>query len=205
MVVRGHLDTSITYIPSHLYYILFELLKNAMRAVCETHAQAETLPELEVVIADGQDEIVVKISDQGGGVARPHVEAGSMWKYGFSTKSNACAFDLEHHGGKVHDAQQAPSAIPTVSTNATIAGFGQGLPISRLYARYFGGDIHLQSMHGYGTDLFIYMCDPSFHCLCAPLRLSTCVFRLTTCGARSNRFESDKCEDSFRRMMREIL
>ena len=95
-----------------------------------------------------------------------------MWKYGFSTKSNA------HHGGKVlRDAQQAPSVIPTVSTNATIAGFGQGLPISRLYARYFGGDIHLQSMHGYGTDVFIYMCDPPFHCLCAPLRLSACVFR----------------------------
>ena len=29
------------------------------------------------------------------------------------------------------------------------------LPISRLYARYFGGDIRVLSMEGYGTDAYI--------------------------------------------------
>ncbi|THG04315.1 hypothetical protein TEA_014865 [Camellia sinensis var. sinensis] len=33
---------------------------------------------------------------------------------------------------------------------ATMAGYGYGIPISRLYTRYFGGDLQTISMEGYG-------------------------------------------------------
>ena len=32
-----------------------------------------------------------------------------------------------------------------------------GLPISRVYARYFGGDLHIVSMEGHGTDAFLHV------------------------------------------------
>ena len=38
---------------------------------------------------------------------------------------------------------------PTVEDSPVVlAGYGYGLPISRLYARYFGGDLQIISMEG---------------------------------------------------------
>ena len=42
-------------------------------------------------------------------------------------------------------------------TKAPLAGYGYGLPLSRLFARYFHGDLILNSYEGYGTDTVIFM------------------------------------------------
>ena len=72
-----------------------------------------------------------------------------IWSYLFTTADPAIleAMLETSDGGPVRD----------FDTASPLAGLGYGLPISRNYARYFGGDLVIMSMEGYGTDGFIYL------------------------------------------------
>lgn len=52
------------YVPSHLYHMLFELFKNAMRAVVEHHDQdtSDKLPPIKVLVVRGKEDICVKVN-----------------------------------------------------------------------------------------------------------------------------------------------
>ena len=49
------------------------------------------------------------------------------------------------------------SSLGDHGTDTPLAGLGYGLPISRSYARYFGGDLNIMSMEGHGTDAFLHL------------------------------------------------
>lgn len=125
-------DLNFMYVPGHLSHMLFETLKNSLRAVVETHGQdKEDFPVTKVVVAEGKEDITIKISDEGGGIPRSAIPL--VWTYMYTT------------------VDQTPSLDPDFNQSdfkAPMAGFGYGLPISRLYARYFGGDLKLISMEG---------------------------------------------------------
>uniref|UniRef100_I3KPA9 Protein-serine/threonine kinase n=1 Tax=Oreochromis niloticus TaxID=8128 RepID=I3KPA9_ORENI len=125
---------TIVYVPSHLYHMLFELFKNAMRATIETHESSKNLPPIKVMVSLGDEDLTIKVSDQGGGVAFRRIE--NLFSYMYST---------------------APAPPIGDQKRPPLAGFGYGLPISRLYAKYFQGDLQLYSMEGYGTDAVIYL------------------------------------------------
>lgn len=131
LVCNPHLN--FMYVPGHLSHMLFETLKNSLRAVVERFGQdRQEFPVTKVIVAEGKEDITVKISDEGGGVPRSAIPL--VWTYMYTT---------------VH---RTPNLDPDFDKNdfkAPMAGFGYGLPISRLYARYFGGDLKLISMEGY--------------------------------------------------------
>ena len=142
MQLEGALDIAIAYIPEHLHYIFFELLKNSMRAVAERHREnPDEMEPISVVFADGTEDVAIKISDKGGGIARRGMER--LWTYTFTTAGNT--------GEKLAQIQSGAGGGPIM------AGFAHGLPLSRIHARAFGGDLHVMSMQGHGTDIFVHI------------------------------------------------
>jgi pyruvate dehydrogenase kinase 2/3/4 len=55
VTIHGRLDLAFPTIPEYVHYILFELLKNSMRATVEYHGVENDLPPIKIVIADGED------------------------------------------------------------------------------------------------------------------------------------------------------
>ena len=125
-------DLHFMYVPGHLSHMLFETLKNSLRAVVETHGpDKQEFPVTKVIIAEGKEDITIKISDEGGGIPRSAIPL--VWTYMYTTVETTPSLDPDFNKSDF---------------KAPMAGFGYGLPISRLYARYFGGDLKLISMEG---------------------------------------------------------
>eukprot|EP00927_Polykrikos_kofoidii_P079756 TRINITY_DN7657_c0_g2_i1.p2 TRINITY_DN7657_c0_g2~~TRINITY_DN7657_c0_g2_i1.p2 ORF type:complete len:398 (+),score=67.53 TRINITY_DN7657_c0_g2_i1:39-1196(+) len=150
----GELDTRLSFVPEHLHFILQEILKNAFRATIENHIRrapsvSTPLPVVLLEIMKGSFDVTLKISDRGGGMRSEKL--AMVWRYGYtSTKEDRARGHDQHSGGEL-------SALCGGDHTARrqIAGYGFGLPLSRVYAQYFGGDIHIQSMYGYGTDVYL--------------------------------------------------
>ncbi len=68
--VDGDLKARFAYIPEHLEYIVFELLKNAIRATMRKHAGEEERGLVRVTIVEGppEEDLIIRISDSGGGL-----------------------------------------------------------------------------------------------------------------------------------------
>ncbi|KAG0047258.1 hypothetical protein BGZ83_007663 [Gryganskiella cystojenkinii] len=212
-------DISTTYVDEFLHRNIYELLKNAMRATCETHLKAGSpmsiglssasssparlakLPPIKLVLVDGGEDVTIKISDEGGGMALSEMDR--VWSYVHSGESSSLrqpsiTTTQEHPKitttttplqtsapntstlltSNISETEKAKADPSTSSTSvlqpadsmsvmgglsgeakdyldAPLNGSGHGLPLARLIARYFGGDLNLISMQGYGTDSYL--------------------------------------------------
>lgn len=160
-LVAPQQDINFMYVPGHLIHMLFETLKNSLRATIEFHTPKLKqkyveenpgtkldevdindleYPPIKVIISEGTEDIAIKISDEGGGIPRSSLPL--IWTYLYTTVDETPKLEPEYS---------------QTSFKAPMAGFGYGLPISRLYAQYFGGDLKLISMEGYGTDVYLHL------------------------------------------------
>jgi len=138
--IYGDPDFTFPYVPAHLHLMVFELVKNSLRAVQERFMNSDKVaPPIRIIVADGIEDVTIKVSDEGGGIARSGLP--KIFTYLYSTARNP----LDEHSDL------------GIGDNVTMAGYGYGLPISRLYARYFGGDLQIISMEGYGTDAYLHL------------------------------------------------
>ncbi|KAL0545173.1 hypothetical protein IC582_020319 [Cucumis melo] len=138
--IYGDPSFTFPYVPTHLHLMVFELVKNSLRAVQERFMDSDKVaPPVRIIVADGIEDVTIKVSDEGGGIPRSGLP--KIFTYLYTTAKNP----LDEH--------------PDLGTAdlVTMAGYGYGLPISRLYARYFGGDLQVISMEGYGTDAYLHL------------------------------------------------
>jgi len=155
---EGAKQQHFAYVHTHLFYIFLELVKNAARASIE-RAQIEgavsegvfrpqgdcaKLPSLHVIVPEEQSmwdqERSVKLADRGTGMNRSVL--GKAFSYFYSS---------------VKARPTVAEEVSDFDRRMPLAGFGFGLPISRVMARYFAGDIDVNSIPGKGTDVYIYL------------------------------------------------
>lgn len=111
------------YVPGHLSHICFELLKNSLRAVVERYGvdseDSGGYPPIKVIVVEGKEDITIKISDEGGGIPRSAIPL--IWTYMYTTM----------------ESQSLDQDFQASDFKAPMAGFGYGLPLSRLVRTFF--------------------------------------------------------------------
>ncbi|EJD01237.1 alpha-ketoacid dehydrogenase kinase [Fomitiporia mediterranea MF3/22] len=173
VVINGHVETKFAYIRDQFEYIVFELLKNAIYATSLRHPSANPLPDIRATIAAGEDEIQIRISDQGGGLVQPEISSPSDL-LSFSHVKNTTRLDTSRISAlksassrpqgiraTVHEQVEAWKGNKSINTPEQEAGVGVhtrlgiGLPMSNIFATYFGGSLELVSLDGWGTDVYL--------------------------------------------------
>jgi len=181
--LQGHLDATFPYILSHLEYIVGELLRNSIQAVVERRKDNPgDPPPIEVLICEAPKHVIIRISDQGGGVPReilPH-----LWSFSKGPRSQTRLRNLlqvpkmaatmqelkvcdvltddkapssptSTGAGTGKDSRQPNSSLSSLTSRPPNLRLGMGLPMSRVYAEYWAGSLELHSLEGYGVDAFL--------------------------------------------------
>lgn len=138
--ISGTGQVHFPYVPQYLFYIMVELLKNSVRATVEvSQGDPHQIRKRPITITVGADphQVGIRVHDVAGGI--PFSVADRVWSYMYSTSpTSKTGSDFSQQG-------------------TPLAGYGVGLPLSRLYARYLGGSLRLQSLPGIGTRAYLYL------------------------------------------------
>ncbi|ODV89312.1 hypothetical protein CANCADRAFT_11370, partial [Tortispora caseinolytica NRRL Y-17796] len=171
IIIDGHLDTVFPYTVSHFRYIICELLRNAIQATLTQ----PTVNPIKVSVYNTSETVIIRVSDQGGGI--PASSMSSIWSFVKDGNREDLVARLQSlrkiprlsaRAEEVilssNDSPAYPSTISPEWTQSSLSQFttrspeirlGIGLPMSRVYAEYWGGSLDLTSIEGYGTDVVL--------------------------------------------------
>ena len=164
-------DIVLPLLADHLQYIVIEMLKNSLHATVKTHLKrdetgfvtCDDMPPVVLKIIGGDSEYAtISVEDQGGGIKRSDMT--SIMCYTYSTAGDLAKAMAQSRPKRECEEPEhllmgmAEKKDPSEGHSPTpLAGYGFGLPMSRVYARIFGGDIITASVEGYGTRVLIYI------------------------------------------------
>lgn len=185
-------EISAIYVEEFLHWNITELLKNAMRATCEVHqpklegnpwtlamgvsstfpatssqssakAQAQAtartakrsmLPPIRMTLVQGEEDVSIKITDEGGGFALSELDR--IWSFAHASQTEPCSTSFSTSSDSSSSSSLPPPSPFKIS-------MGRGLPLARLIARYFGGDLTVVPLEGHGTDSYLSLCRNDDH------------------------------------------
>lgn len=178
--LEGHLDATFPFILSHLEYIVGELLRNSVQGTVERQirdGRAGT-PPIEVTICGAAQHVIIRVSDQGGGI--PADVMPYLWSFSKGPHSQKLLANLgmvpkmaaTMQELRVEDATAAQKketiashardatapyggSLSSLASRPPNLRLGMGLPLSRVYAEYWAGSLELHSLEGYGVDAFL--------------------------------------------------
>ncbi|ESN99119.1 hypothetical protein HELRODRAFT_66850 [Helobdella robusta] len=132
--ISGHTDAKFAFITQPFGNIMQEILFNAAKATIEANPLQPPfkMPKVEIIIANNELDFIIKVSDRGVGIDHNKLEF-------------VCDFDLSKHENNFSDEHDGYLADEVEF----------GLPVCRTYARCLGGNIEVDSMVGYGTDVYL--------------------------------------------------
>ncbi|KAJ2611647.1 hypothetical protein H4S08_003058 [Coemansia sp. RSA 1365] len=147
-IIDGQTDIVFRYIPSHLDYMLTELLKNAFHASLRAAENTKSeIPPVVITVSKGDGKVAVRIRDKGGGI--PSSIHNKVFDYSFTT------FGRNSTDDPPEEAAGNTDGTTSVANQSMVSGLGFGLPMTKIYAEYFGGTLHIISLEGYGCDVFL--------------------------------------------------
>ncbi|KZN89213.1 Pyruvate dehydrogenase [Penicillium chrysogenum] len=169
ITVKGHADATFPYILSHLEYIIGELLRNSVQAVMERYQHStEPPPPIEVLVCETPQHVIMRISDQGGGIPREILPY--LWSFSKGPRTQtrlenlgqvpamaATMQELQVSHDRKHTDRDSyhEGSLDTLTSRPPNLRLGMGLPMSRVYAEYWAGSLELHSLEGYGVDAFL--------------------------------------------------
>lgn len=174
--IEGHLDATFPYILSHLQYIIGELLRNSIQAGIERQSDWSEKPApIEVLICEAPQHVIIRISDQAGGIAKDILP--DLWSFSNGPRSQTYLSNLQQvprmaatmqelkgpatasveHIDNVNTqgSRSTDESLSSLTSRPPNLRLGMGLPMSRVYAEYWAGSLELHSLEGYGVDAFL--------------------------------------------------
>ncbi|CAF1371131.1 unnamed protein product [Adineta steineri] len=160
--IENTMNESLPYFPSIIEYILRELLKNSMRAIVECSKASlgnvqnvkqyfeenRDKPLCQIVIASNpiDENFTIAVKDQGGGIDESDEE---IFKYMFTGDV------MKEEEEEVHMDILADFQERMTQSSKQMYGYGFGLPVCRLYAKFFGGSLTLRQVSRIGVDAYL--------------------------------------------------
>lgn len=138
-----------------------------MQAVVEKyHDSPQPPPPIEVLICETPQHVIMRISDQGGGIPREILPY--LWSFSKGPRTQSRLENLGQVPAMAATMQELKvserrydreawyeGSLDSLTSRPPNLRLGMGLPMSRVYAEYWAGSLELHSLEGYGVDAFL--------------------------------------------------